>query len=38
MLLNNENIDISLDALNFFFDLIDQDLNEDFSNDLIEFY
>lgn len=38
MLLNHENIDISLDALNFFFDLIDQDLNEDFSNDLIEFY
>ncbi len=37
-LLNHENIDIKIDVINFFDDLIDQDLNTDFSESLIEFY
>ena len=38
LLISHENIDISIDIINFFADLIDQDLDTEYQDDIIELY
>ena len=37
-LINHENIDISIDAINFVADLLDQEMNDEFKNDILNIY